>query len=403
MSKPSTQPSRSSGLRAVIVSSDRDLAAELTPLLSQKLPLVPVTHIQSHPGRVDATAVLRPPGAAICFLDLCSDAERALGLVTGLLALDPRVAIVVLLPTNDSDMILRSLRQGASEFMVRPFTPDRLQSIAEKLSRQNPELYPRREGLGKVYCVVPVKGGCGATTIACGLASHHKRLGAPKALLADLDPLTGTVAFLLKLKSSYSFVDVLAHADTLDADLWKVMVVRHQGIDVLLGPENPADGMQEGHDATIIVEYGRRLYDAIIVDTSGPFTQFSLSAARLADTVIIVTTNELPALQAAQRAISYLESNGIVRPRMRLVLNRYTREVGLSQDAVQTALKIDVFHTIPSDYDVVQRSLMDGKPLTPSSSIGKSLAGLADALGDKEFKSKRASSLSALRSLFSRT
>lgn len=391
------------GLRAVIVSSDRGLAAELTPLLSQKLPLVPVTHIQSHPGRADATEVLHPPGAAICFLDVCSDAERALGLVTDLLALDPSVAIVVLLPTNDSDIILRSLRQGASDFMIRPFTPDQLQRIAEKLSKQNPELYPRREGLGKVYCVVPAKGGCGATTIACSLASHHKRLGAKKVLLADLDPLTGTVAFLLKLKSSYSFVDVLAHAATLDADLWKMMVVRHQGIDVLLSPENPADGMQQGHDATIIVEYGRRLYDAIIVDTSGPFADFSISAARLADMVIIVTTNELPALQAAQRAISYLESNGIARSRMRLVLNRFTREVGLSQDAVQTALKIDLFHTIPSDYDAVQRSLMEDKPMAPGSSIGKSLANLAEVLGGKPDKPRRTSSLSGLLSLFSRT
>jgi pilus assembly protein CpaE len=372
------------------------------PLLSQKLPLVPVTHIQTHPGRANANEVLHPPGAAICFLDVCSDAERGLCLVADLLALDPGVAIVVLLPTNDSDIILRSLRQGASEFMIRPFTPDQLQRIAEKLSQQNPDLYPKREGLGRVYCVMPVKGGCGATTIACSLASHHKRLGAKKALLADLDPLTGTVAFLLKLKSSYSFVDVLAHAATLDADLWKVMVSRHQGIDVLLSPENPADGMQLGHDATIIVEYGRRLYDAIVVDTSGPFADFALSAARLADTALIVTTNELPALQAAQRAISYLESNGIARSSMRLVLNRFAREVGLSQDAVQTALKIDVFHTIPSDYEAVQRSLMEGKPLTSGSNIGKSLANLAEALSGKPDKPSRPSPLSGLLSLFSR-
>jgi pilus assembly protein CpaE len=403
MPKPPPQSLRAVGLRAVIVSADRGLAGELTPLLSQKLPLVPVTHIQSHPGRVNPTEVLHPQGAAICFLDMSSEMERALGLVTELLTLDPSVAIVALLSDNDSDSILRSLRQGASDFMIRPFTADQVQMIAEKLSKQNPGLYPGREGLGKVHCVVPAKGGCGATTIACGLAAHRKRLGAKKALLADLDPLTGTVAFLLKLKSSYSFVDALTHANTLDADLWKVMVARHQGIDVLLSPENPADGMQEAHDATIIVEYARRLYDVVILDTSGPFSDFSLSAARMADTVVIVTTNELPALQAAQRAISHLESHEIPRSRMRLVLNRYAREVGLSEDAVRTALKIDVLHVIPSDYDAVQRSLMEGKPLTPNSPVGKSLAALADILGGKEEAPRHASALGGLFSLFSRT
>ena len=52
---------------------------------------------------------------------------------------------------------------------------------------------------------MPAKGACGATTIACNLAFQWKRLGAKKILLADLDPLTGTLSFLLKIKSIYSF------------------------------------------------------------------------------------------------------------------------------------------------------------------------------------------------------
>jgi pilus assembly protein CpaE len=386
----------------VIVSSDRSLVADLTPLLAQKLPLVPVTHVQAPPQRVTAADILNPPGAAICFVDVTSDTEKALGLVADLAALDPRLAIVVLLPSNDSDTILHSLRQGASEFMIWPYTPDQVQMIAEKLSKQIPELYPGRDGLGKVYSIVPAKGGCGATTIACSLAGHHKRLGAKKALLADLDPLTGTVAFLLKLKSSYSFVDALAHSNNLDADLWKAMTCHHQGFDVLLSPENPADGMQEAQDATVIIEYGRRLYDAVIADTSGPFTDFSLSVSRLADAVLVVTTNELPALEAAQRAITYMESRGVPRSRMHLVLNRYARELGLSDDAVQTALKIDVSQVIPYDYEAVQRSLMDGKPLATNSAIGKSLTALAEGLGGSQGGARHKTHLGGFLSLFSR-
>jgi pilus assembly protein CpaE len=127
-----------------------------------------------------------------------------------------------------------------------------------------------------------------------------------------------------------------------------------------------------------------------------------MSISRLADAAIIVTTNELPALQAAQRAISYLEGHGIPRSRMRLVLNRYAREYGLSEDAVQTALKIEVFHVIPSDYETVQRSLLEGKPLAASSTIGKSLIALADNLGGKHDHPTRTSPLSGLLSLFSR-
>ena len=46
-------------------------------------------------------------------------------------------------------------------------------------------------------------------------------MGANQVLLADLDPLTGTLSFLLKIKSIYSFLDALQRAHELDADLWR--------------------------------------------------------------------------------------------------------------------------------------------------------------------------------------
>jgi len=118
--------------------------------------------------------------------------------------------------------------------------------------------------------------------------------------------------------------------------------------------------------------------------------------------VLVVTTNELPALEAAQRAITYMESRGVPRSRMHLVLNRYARELGLSDDAVQTALKIDVSQVIPYDYEAVQRSLMDGKPLATNSAIGKSLTALAEGLGGSQGGTRHKTHLGGFLSLFSR-
>jgi len=64
---------------------------------------------------------------------------------------------------------------------------------------------------------MPAKGACGATTVATNLAFQWKRLGKKRVLLADLDPLGGTVfSFLLKVKCAYSFVDVLHRSSNLD-------------------------------------------------------------------------------------------------------------------------------------------------------------------------------------------
>ena len=157
---------------------------------------------------------------------------------------------------------------------------------------------------------MPAKGGCGASTIASNLAYQMKR-GDKRILLADLDPLAGTLSFLLKIKSNYSFMDVLARSHDIDADLWKAVVTSRHGVDVLLSPEVMTEGMSELKDASSIIEYARGTYDLVVLDTGGVYGDWNLSQAQLADEILLVTTNELTSLQAVQRALGYLDSNNI--------------------------------------------------------------------------------------------
>jgi len=60
-----------------------------------------------------------------------------------------------------------------------------------------------------IVAVIPAKGACGASTIAANLAFQWKRSSGQRILLVDLDPLTGTISFMLKIKSIYSFLDAL--------------------------------------------------------------------------------------------------------------------------------------------------------------------------------------------------
>ena len=88
----------------------------------------------------------------------------------------------------------------------------------------------------------------------------------------------------------------------------------------------------------------------------------------------------------------YLESEGISRDKVRLVINRYSSDAGLNRDAIETALGQKVYQTVPSDYESVQRALVDGRSIAPASSFGKSLAALADQLGEPYRKKKEDSS-----------
>jgi pilus assembly protein CpaE len=392
--------------KTLLICPSKSLAAEVGPYISHGLPLAPVQHVPDYPTRRPLVDLLQKYDPKICFVDFTTNKDFAFGFVTEVQAVNSSIAIVALLPSNDSDLILRCLRHGATDFLIRPFTNDQIDAAVEKIARFMPPPAAKHSGGGKVIGVFPAKGACGATTIACNLAFQSKRVGAKKILLADLDPLTGTVAFLLKLKSTYSFLDAISRQHGLDADLWKQMAMPYQGVDVLLAPETLVDGIDELQNAASIIEYAQRAYETSLIDCGNAYTEWNLSIARNCDELLLVTTNELAALQAAQKCLAHLQQHHIDSSTVKIIVNRYDRDIGLNADIIGDALNCEVYQVIPSDYEAVQKSMMDGKPIPANSNIGKSLSQLADRVCRPQDRSadekKTSSSTSGIFSRLSR-
>src|SRR5258708_26947570 len=211
------------------------------------------------------------------------------------------------------------------------------------------------------------------------------------------------MSFVRKGQSNYSLGEVTQRASDIDADLWKSVTTVRNGVDVLLSPEAMIAGIGEMTNAAPILEYAKAVYDVVIIDAGSVYGDWNLSQAQLCDELLLVATNELTSLQAVQRSLGYLDANNIGRWKIRIVVNRYDKHVGLSRESIGTALHTDIYHVMPSDYDAVQRALIDGKPIPPGTNFGKSLVGLADRLAGKESAAKKSGSLGGLLSLFSRT
>ena len=365
----------------LIVSSERKLRSDLIPVLSQELPMAPLVELTQMPDRRLIAEMASGERPSLILLDVSTNREAGLDALTlfsqGLVG----VPVVVILSGNDPDLILRCLRTGASEFLLQPITADQVQPVLARLVMRKGD--SALSGGARVQVLMPVKGACGASTLASNLVFHWKRHGFKRIMLADFDPSTGTIPFLLKLKPVYSFVDAMSREGGLDADIWRGLITKHQGVDVLLSPEMPLDVESGNADPLQLFNFARQTYDIITVDAPRPHGKWAQSLASLADELLLVTTNELPALRATQRVLQNFDRIGIDRAKIKLIVNRYSSEVGLNQEAIETALHSDVFHVIPSDYDAVQAALVEGKPIGPSSPIGKSLAQLADRLAGK--------------------
>jgi pilus assembly protein CpaE len=390
--------------KILLIALDGSLSNELAPLFREMLPFSPVFELGNYPNRAALGELLEEQGPTICFVDVGSSRERGAAVLGDLAVLDPKLPVIALHGANDPDFILRTLRAGATEFLVRPFAPEDFIPVMERVVSLNRS---KRPGLnGKVFCVIPAKGACGASTLACGLAFNCRRLSQKRVLLADLDPLTGTIAFQLKIRQVYSFLDALNRGATLDDDVWKGLVETIQGVDVLLSPESPVHGIDDIHEPRTLIEYARMNYDYVVADCGGAYGAWALELARSSDEILLVTTNELPALQGAQRAISYLERRNLDLSNLRVVLNRYRKEEGLTHELVEAALHTRVYHLIPSDPESVERALVEGKPIASNGLAGKAMGQLAEKFCGKvpvpESEKKRKSGLAGLFGFLSR-
>lgn len=394
--------------RTVVISPNRALAAETEELTRACPHLITIETLRGYPDPEALPGFFELHGITLCLLDVASDRESAFQLLSGLQAKGATVAVVALVPPADADLVLRCLRQGAAGFLMPPLTPDQL---SEVLNRLPASIVGAESSGARVVCVMPAKGACGATTVASNLACQFRKLGADKrVLLADLDPITGTIAFLWKLKSGYSFVDLLSHGSALDDDVWKGVVVPSHGIDVLLAPEAPVHGIDQGPGPEEIVHFARQTYDYLVLDTAGVYGDWALRLARLSDDILLVTSNEIHSVYGVRRSLTYLDQNRIPRSKVRVVVNRYRADVGLNRDAIQEMLGSEVCHILPADYDAIQRALVEGKAVN-GCAFSKQLVTLAEKLGvavaaAPENTSKppapKPSGLSGLFSLFGR-
>lgn len=397
-------PKLNGSWKALFVGPNVKIRRELTPFLSPHFAAFSGHDLEHYPTIGQLADAFQSHQPNLCFLDVISDRNAALGVIPDILRLKPALPIVAVMSGNDPDLILQCLRGGATEFLAQPFNDEQVAASLQKLAKQQPAAQANTNR-GKVLCVMPAKGGSGATTIACNLAYRWKKQDPRKRiLLADLDPLAGTMSFVLKVKSNYSFVEVVQRSADIDADLWKSVITNRNGVDILLSPEAMIAGISDLTDASAILEYARAVYDVVIIDSGSAYGDWNLSQAHICDELLLMATNELTSLQAVQRSLSYLESNNVGRWKIRIVVNRYDKHIGLSRESIGTALQTDIYHVIPSDYDVIQRALIDGKPVPSGTNLGKSISRLVDNLTGTEIKAKKGSSaLGGLLSLFSRT
>jgi len=287
-------------------------------------------------------------------------------------------AAVVAVDTNtDPQAVLAAVRAGAAEYVYPPVAEHlgaALERVTESRS-QNPG-----RALGKTVAFVSAKGGCGATTVACHVASSLRQLTGKTTLLADLDLDNGVIGFLTKTKSTYTIEDAIQNVDRLDTSYWKALVSQAEpGLDVICSAGTGSD--RRSDEGCGVIDFTRTQYDWVVVDLGRGLTHANRNALKAIDEVYVVTTLDVPALYRCQQMVRSLIEMGCSRERVRLVVNRISKNADLTKAEIEHMIGIPVSFELQDDPTALGEAYVEGKLLPPNSDLSRRMSRIARQIG----------------------
>ncbi|MDP3001368.1 MAG: AAA family ATPase [Bryobacterales bacterium] len=298
--------------------------------------------------------------------------------------------VIVVHDSADPEAILKAIRATADEYLYPPLKED----LHRALDRMGIELRKDRAGTnprGKVFGLLSAKGGCGATTLACHLATELYRQTGLEVLLADFDIHSGMVGFLMKSQGRYSIMDAIANVHRLDLSFWKALVSNGTpGVEVIAAPPMPvALSARNQEDLRHIIPFARSNYDWTVVDLGSGLKPLASGLIAETDETFVVTTMEVPALHQTKTILRALLDGGCERQRLRVLLNRMPKRSEVSLEDLDRMLGVPIYATIPNDYPALYEAYSGGKLLPTDSNLGRHFARVAMRMAGVEPKQKK--------------
>jgi len=131
------------------------------------------------------------------------------------------------------------------------------------------------------------------------------------------------------------------------------------------------------------VQYLQKMYAYVVIDTSHILSDLVLSMFDISDTIVLLTTQEIPAIKNARLFFDLLQNMGLGQERIIFAMNRYDRRIGITPERVSDNLKHQITVTIPLDEKVVITAVNRGVPFmldNKAQPVGKGIFSLAEAV-----------------------
>ncbi|HEY7097947.1 MAG TPA: AAA family ATPase [Terriglobales bacterium] len=277
--------------------------------------------------------------------------------------------------------IVSAMRAGAGEYIERNTPSEGLLEAFNRFAAVRGKMRATT-GRARVFTVANAKGGAGATTIAVNTAIALQELHG-RVLLVDFASL-GHAALHLNVRPSFGIADALQNLHRLDSSLLEGLLTQcKNGMQLLAGPQQPQSLAPTAGELARLFDLLVSNFRYVVVDCSGRFDQTGRLLADLSNAVLLVAQTDVVSLWSASRIRTFLEE-GTTNGRVRLVLNRYKKIPGFSEEDVEAGTNCKLLWKIPNNYQLLAPAIDRGSPVAfhESQDLGRSFRSLATMLAD---------------------
>jgi pilus assembly protein CpaE len=301
--------------------------------------------------------------------------------ITFILSRFPRTSIIVSSAGKESDGILRLMRAGAVEYLLRPVVEDELMQALQKVGRFYFAKPHEERKEGKLIAVYYPTGGVGTTTVAVNLAAALST-DDTRVALVDLNLYSGDISTFLDVNPTYTLSSVTSNIARLDANFLMSVMARHSsGPYILTEPLEVDEAISiTPQQVSRVLDFLKGIFSYVIVDCGGQLEGCNMAIFENSSLILFTTVLSLPAIKNAKRYLTALERRGFRQDRVKLVVNRYLPKADIQVKDAEKILGYSVFQTIPNEYGDVTTSVNKGIPvvkLEPRSSVSKAIINLA--------------------------
>ena len=323
----------------------------------------------------------------LIIVDITQRTQLALDIIVKLTKTLRNTKIIVLSYDLNSDLVIKALRAGAREYLLKPLIEKDFIDSVEKIK----DLI-----LGNINdttkCTVITtfsnKGGIGKTSIATNLAVELANMTNERVALVDLNFQMGDVTTFLDLSPAFDTAYVVNNLERIDETFLLSTLEKYKNTSLYVLADPPDLEQAEvitSENITTLINVLRSVFSYVIIDTTSSFDGKTITALDNSDLILLVSILNLPSVRNCQRCFDLFKRLGYQKEKIKLIINRYMENDEIKIEDVEEVLDNNVYYKIPNNYFTIINAINKGLPVSDinqQSNITKAFRELAALLSD---------------------